>query len=177
MKNILIVVDMQNDFVSGVLGTPEAKAIVPKVEETIQNFSKKNYTVIFTRDTHGEGYMDTQEGNKLPVPHCIKHSPGWDIIDELKPYTANRLVIDKPTFGSRVLGETLADINDTDGIESITLIGVYTDICVVSNAMLIKAFLPEVPVSVIADCCAGVSPESHENALKAMACCQIDIIG
>lgn len=167
---------MQNDFVSGVLGTPEAKAIVPKVEETVRDLVRQDYTIIFTRDTHGEGYMDTQEGNKLPVPHCIKHSAGWEIIDELKPYTANSLIIDKPTFGSRVLGETLADMNESGGIESITLIGVCTDICVISNTMLIKAFLPEVPVSVIADCCAGVSPESHENALKAMACCQINII-
>jgi len=176
MNDILIVVDMQKDFVTGALGTPEAVAIVPKVEETIKRFIDNNATVIFTRDTHYDDYIRTQEGTKLPVPHCIKHSEGWEIIDELMPYTQDRPVIDKPSFGSRELGEMLCEINKSHGIASITFIGLCTDICVISNALLTKAFLPEVPIAVIADACAGVSPESHENALCSMACCQIDII-
>lgn len=171
MQNILIVVDMQNDFIDGALGTKEAVGIVEKVAEKIRAFSGR---VIFTRDTHEENYMETQEGSKLPVPHCIRGTQGWEICDTLLPLVAEAPV-DKPTFGSAALGEMLLEANKADPIESITLIGLCTDICVISNAMLIKAFLPEVPLTVDAACCAGVTVESHKNALAAMKMCQITV--
>ena len=173
MQKILIVVDMQNDFIDGALGTAEALAILPKVENKIKSFDGK---VIFTRDTHGENYLNTAEGKNLPVPHCIKGTAGWQIATPLLPYTKDALVIDKPTFGSLNLAETLTKENKTNPIAEITLIGLCTDICVISNAMLIKAALPEVPLAVDASCCAGVSPESHERALAAMQICQIRVI-
>lgn len=176
MKNILIVVDMQNDFVHGALGSKEAVAIVPAVVDAVREAERRGDTLIFTRDTHKNGYLDTQEGRNLPVPHCIEGEKGWEIIDELQKYAQRSLIIDKPTFGSRVLGEKLYELSLLAEICSITFIGLCTDICVISNAMLTKAFLPEVPLRVIAGCCAGVSPESHERALEAMAVCQIEII-
>ena len=172
MQDILIVVDMQNDFIDGALGTKEAVAIVPNAREKIQQF---NGTVLFTRDTHGPNYLQTQEGRNLPVEHCIKGTEGWQICLELDALRKTE-PIDKVTFGSAELGFKLAEMNAEEPIGSITLIGLCTDICVISNAMIVKAFLPEVPVRVDAACCAGVSPESHENALAAMKCCQIEII-
>ena len=172
MQNILLVIDMQNDFIDGALGTPEAVAIVPNVREKIRNFDG---TVLFTRDTHGENYMETQEGKNLPVPHCIRGTEGWQIRPELEELRVTE-PIDKGTFGSDELGKILRDLNDGDPIGTITVIGLCTDICVISNALLAKAFLPEVPIEVDASCCAGVTPESHENALKAMASCQIRIV-
>ena len=172
MQNILLVIDMQNDFIDGALGTPEAVDIVPKVREKIKNFDG---TVLFTRDTHGENYMETQEGKNLPVPHCIRGTEGWQIRPELEELRVTE-PIDKGTFGSDELGKILRDLNDEDPIGIITVIGLCTDICVISNALLAKAFLPEVPIEVDASCCAGVTPESHENALKAMASCQIRIV-
>ena len=172
MQDILIVVDMQNDFIDGALGTKEAVAIVPKVREKIQQF---NGTVLFTRDTHGPNYLQTQEGRNLPVEHCIKGTEGWQIRLELDALRKTE-PIDKVTFGSAELGFKLAEMNAEEPIGSVTLIGLCTDICVISNAMIVKAFLPEVPVRVDASCCAGVTPESHENALAAMKCCQIEII-
>ena len=170
MQDILIVVDMQNDFIDGALGTPEAVAILPHVEEKIKAFKGR---VIFTRDTHTPNYMNTQEGKNLPVPHCIRGTGGWQIHPTLAPYCTE--VIDKPTFGSAQLGQLLAEANENDPISSITLIGLCTDICVISNAMLAKAFLPEVPIIVDAACCAGVSPQTHTNALAAMKICQIRV--
>lgn len=172
MSRILIVVDMQNDFVSCALGTKEAQAIVPSVVNRVQEAAVSGEAVYFTRDTHNENYLDTQEGKKLPVPHCIEGSYGWQIIDVLQPYVSAGHVIDKPTFGSTTLAETLQG----QEIEKITLIGLCTDICVISNALLLKAFFPEVPVTVDASCCAGVTPESHINALAAMKCCQIEVV-
>lgn len=172
MQNILIVVDMQNDFIDGALGTPEAEAIVPNVKKKIRNFSGK---IIFTRDTHGENYMDTQEGRHLPVAHCIKGTYGWEISSELKAFCQEEPV-DKVTFGSEELGAILKKQNEENPIETITLIGLCTDICVISNALLIKALLPEVSIFVDASCCAGVTPESHKNALAAMKVCQIEIV-
>lgn len=166
---ILIVVDMQNDFIDGALGTPEAVAILPNVKKLIEGFDGKVY---FTRDTHFESYMETQEGKNLPVPHCIKDTHGWEIraeLDKLRKTPA----IDKLTFGSSDLPEILKGEED---IESVTLVGLCTDICVISNAMLVKAFFPEIPVIVDASCCAGVTPQSHKNALEAMKMCQIKII-
>ena len=171
--NILVVVDMQNDFIDGALGTPEAVAIVPKVMVKMMNFDG---LVLATRDTHGEDYLERQEGKKLPVVHCIKGTHGWEIKDEIQQLLISQ-PIDKPTFGSEALGNVLKDLNnDVEPIDSITLVGLCTDICVISNAMLLKAFLPEVPIMVDASCCAGVTPESHERALEAVKACQIEII-
>ena len=165
----LIVVDMQNDFIDGALGTPEAAAIVPYVKSVIENFDG---AVLFTRDTHFSGYMETQEGKNLPVPHCIKGTDGWQIRAELDALRKTE-AIDKVTFGSKELVEVLK--NEAD-IESITFVGLCTDICVISNAMLVKAFYPEIPLIVDARACAGVTPQSHKNALEAMKMCQIKVI-
>lgn len=166
---ILVVVDMQNDFIDGAMGTAEAVSIVPYVKEVIENFDGK---VLFTRDTHFESYMDTQEGRNLPVPHCIKGTDGWQIRSELDALRQTE-AIDKLTFGSKDLVDVLREEED---IESITFIGLCTDICVISNAMVVKAFYPEIPLIVDAKACAGVTPESHRNALNAMKMCQIKVI-
>ena len=174
MEKILICIDMQNDFVDGVLGTKEAQAILPAVVEKVKGH---NGPLIFTRDTHFENYMDTQEGRKLPVPHCIRGTDGWQLVPALEALRAekNAPCIDKPTFGSHVLAEQM--VRDYAGKDvCFELIGVCTDICVISNAMLLKAFLPEAPVMVDSRCCAGVTPESHENALKAMGMCQVEVL-
>lgn len=168
---LLLVIDMQNDFIDGALGTKEAVAIVPNVEKKIKEFDGM---VLFTRDTHHDDYMETQEGRNLPVPHCIEGTKGWEIREELEALRTTE-AIDKVTFGSMELGDILTSLNEENPIESITIIGLCTDICVISNAMIAKAFLPEVPIIVDASCCAGVSPETHENALSAMAVCQIKI--
>ena len=172
MQDILVVVDMQNDFIDGALGTKEAVAIVPKVEEKIRNF---NGTVLFTRDTHENWYLETQEGKKLPVPHCIRDTEGWQIRRELDILRKTEPV-DKETFGSTDLADDLVAMNIDDEIKSITFVGLCTDICVISNALLVKAALPEIPIIVDAACCAGVTPESHENALKAMEMCQVEVV-
>ncbi len=172
MQNFLIVVDMQNDFIDGALGTQEAVAIVPAVKKKIQEFDGK---ILFTRDTHFENYMETQEGKNLPVPHCIKGTDGWQIRPELEALRVSE-PIDKITFGSDQLGALLVEEHKIEEIGSITLIGLCTDICVISNAMIVKAFLPEVPVIVDAACCAGVTPQSHANALTAMKMCQIIVV-
>ena len=172
---ILIVVDMQKDFVDGALGTKEAAAIVPYVAERIAAGAEQGETVIFTRDTHEENYLETQEGRNLPVSHCIRGTEGWEIVEQLREYTEGTQPIDKPTFGSVDMCSALQIVNQQMPIEKITLIGLCTDIYVISNAMMIKAFLPEVEISVDARCCAGVTPESHLNALAAMKMCQIQI--
>ncbi len=172
MKQILIVVDMQNDFIDGALGTKEAAAIVPKVEDKIRNFDGE---VFFTRDTHETWYLETQEGKNLPVPHCIRGTEGWQIRKELDALRKTD-PIDKETFGSTDLAADLLALHEDEEIGSITLVGLCTDICVISNALLLKATLPEVPIYVDAACCAGVTPESHENALKAMEACQIKVM-
>lgn len=169
MSKILIVIDMQNDFIDGALGTKEALAIVPYVKEVIESFDGK---VLFTRDTHLGNYMQTQEGSNLPVPHCIKGTDGWQIRAELDVLRKTE-PIDKLTFGSRDLVDVLK--NETD-IESITFVGLCTDICVISNAMVVKAFYPEIPLIVDAKACAGVTPGSHKRALEAMKVCQIKVI-
>ena len=165
----LIVVDMQVDFTTGALGSTLATAIIPNVVEKVKNFDGK---IIFTRDTHFEDYMATQEGKKLPVPHCIKDSSGWQICDELKPYV--QTVVDKITFGSVELPQLIKDFDDR--IESIELCGLCTDICVISNAMLLKAAFPEIPITVDSSCSAGVTVERHNTALDAMRAVQIEII-
>ena len=171
MQKLLVVVDMQNDFIDGALGTKEAVAIVPKVKEKIETFEG---TVLFTRDTHFENYMETQEGKNLPVPHCIENTDGWQIRSELDALRTTD-AIDKVTFGSSELPEKLAALNAENPIESITFVGLCTDICVISNVMVTKAFFPEIPVIVDAACCAGVSPATHKNALEAMKVCQVKV--
>ena len=167
---VLCVIDMQNDFIDGALGTKEAEAIVKNVKAKIQLYRKNGDTVIFTRDTHSEDYMNTQEGKNLPVPHCIKGSNGWEISEKLD--TASDKIIDKSTFGSFELAEYISTLAD---VEEIELIGLCTDICVISNAMILKARFTETPVKVDSSCCAGVTPESHVTALQAMTMCQIAI--
>ena len=165
----LIVVDMQNDFITGSLGSEHAEKIVPDVVKKVKNFAGK---VIFTRDTHFADYMQTQEGKKLPVQHCIKDTDGWQICDELKDYAND--VVDKITFGSINLPEMLKDYGDE--IDEIELCGLCTDICVISNAMILKANFPETKIIIDGKCCAGVSAESHKTALEAMKAVQIEII-
>ena len=173
MNQAYVIIDMQNDFIDGALGTKEAQAVVPRIEAKIVA-SKKDTSVstdlIFTQDTHGENYLDTQEGQKLPVPHCIKDTKGWNICRQLLPYTLFATILEKPTFGSTDL------IAETAEYDRIVLMGVCMDICVISNAMLLKAFYPEKEICVDASCCAGVTPESHARALEAMKMCQIDIL-
>lgn len=170
MKKLLIVVDMQNDFVSGALGSPEAQAILPAVNARIAAAEQ----VLFTLDTHDAQYADTQEGRLLPVPHCLKGTWGHAPADGLLiPEHAEFL--EKPTFGAVALGE-LVRARFADGrLDCVELVGLCTDICVISNALLLKAFCPELPISVDASCCAGVTPDSHRNALLAMQQCQIHI--
>lgn len=168
MKKLLVVTDMQKDFIDGALGTAEAKAIVPAVCDKIKGFDGE---VVFMKDTHSAIYLMTQEGKRLPVEHCIKGTEGWELNEEIKPLAENHRIIEKPTFGSVELANFIAD----GDYSSVELIGLCTDICVISNALIIKAFLPEMPISVDSSCCAGVTPESHENALSAMKMCQITI--
>ena len=169
MKKTLIVVDMQNDFISGSLGSAHAAAIVPNVVKKVSSFDG---TVIYTRDTHGADYMHTQEGEKLPVVHCTKDTPGWEICDELKPYV--QTVVDKPTFGSVELPALVKKATAGEDF-AVELIGLCTDICVVSNTLLLKAYYPEVSISVDASCCAGVTPDTHRAALTTMGMCQIEV--
>jgi nicotinamidase-related amidase len=174
MRKILIVIDMQNDFIDGALGTPEAAAIVENVKEKIRSYPKED--VFATRDSHTTDYMYTQEGKNLPVPHCIRGTDGWQIRPDIAELIFPDHVIDKPTFGSTTLArimETL-DEHSPEGI-SIEIVGLCTDICVVSNALLLKAFMPEVPISCDAACCAGVTPQSHDAAIATMRACQIQI--
>ena len=195
MSRYLFVIDYQNDFVDGALGFPGAEKLDEKIAAKVRQYGKDH--VLFTRDTHFENYLDTREGKNLPVPHCIEGTGGYGIVDEVFDawiqhaqgenrymsgydayplYDENPIRIKKPTFGSVELQNILYDMNDRFEIEEITLMGVCTGICVLSNAILCKATLPEIPVNVVADCCACVTPESHKTALEAMKLCQINII-
>lgn len=166
---LLVVVDMQNDFISGALGSSEAEKIVPYVKGLVENFDGQ---VIFTRDTHYKNYMETQEGKNLPVPHCVFGTEGWQIHSDLEVLRKTEAV-NKITFGSKELVELLKDRTD---IENITFVGLCTDICVISNVMLIKAYYPEIPLIVDAKGCAGVTPQSHKTALDAMKAIQVQIV-
>ena len=177
MMKALIVIDMQNDFIDGALGTKEAQAIVPNVKKKIEEYKSRGDEIIFTRDTHGENYLQTQEGKNLPVPHCIKGTKGWQLDESVQTALEKKqhLAIEKPTFGStELIGHIKKNYNPQE-IE-IELIGLCTDICVVSNALLLKANFPETEVSVVASCCAGVTPDSHNAALTTMKMCQVNII-
>lgn len=171
MRKLLVVVDMQNDFVTGVLGTPKAQEIAENVRKKIMEETKKGSTIVYTMDTHGENYLDTQEGKNLPVLHCQKGSNGWKLIPTLEELSKGCPIFEKPSFGSLSLAHYAAKEN----FDEVELIGVCTDICVISNALLLKASLPETPILVDATCCAGVTVESHENALNAMRACQVII--
>lgn len=173
MKQFLIVVDLQKDFVDGALGTPEAVSIVPRVVEKIQQFSGEIYV---TMDTHGTDYLQTSEGRHLPVPHCIRGTEGWQLNQAVAQALAGKdcHVVEKPTFGSVQLPQLISQAVKGETF-SLELVGLCTDICVVSNALLLKASFPEVPISVDAACCAGVTPQTHQAALDTMACCQIAV--
>lgn len=170
----LIVIDMQNDFIDGSLGTKEAVAIVPNVRKKIAEYRARGDEIIFTRDTHGDDYLSTSEGRSLPVVHCIRGTKGWEIPAALDIPECEH--IDKPSFGW-THWSLAADGTPRKPFEELELIGVCTDICVVSNALILKALYPEIPISVDASCCAGVTPETHRAALTTMRCCQIAVTG
>ena len=194
MKKVLVVVDMQNDFCSsdGALTTPEAQAIVPKVAQYIRDNADKNTILFFTKDTHDADYLNTQEGKKLPVPHCLKDTYGWELAPEMEeaiydtrgqyfdfdtyfPYVSDHIIC-KPTFGSVDFQNLLYILDEEDDIKEITFLGIDTSICVISNAMLAKAILPEATIRVVADCCSSITPEIHNRALETMRVCQIEIV-
>lgn len=167
MKKTLIVVDMQKDFIDGALGTKEAVAIVENVKKKIAEYQAAGDEIIFTRDTHQADYLNTNEGKHLPVEHCIEGTDGWKIAEGLE--VPGAIYINKPTFGY---------LNWADyKLEEVEMVGLCTDICVVSNALIIKANFPEIKVTVDASCCAGVTPESHNAALTTMKMCQVEVIG
>lgn len=168
---VLVVIDVQHDFVSGVLGTAEAQRIIPAVKQRIAKAEERGDLIIYTQDTHGADYLETQEGRKLPVVHCVKGTEGWEILPEVR--TEGATVIEKSAFSSPHLAEYLRQYPTLEGVE---LIGLCTDICVISNAFLLKSFYPELPITVYADACAGVTPENHMRALDAMKVCQIEVI-
>lgn len=185
-RNVLVVVDMQVDFVTGALGSKEAQNIIPEIKFRIEKFKKENPEgmLLFTMDTHDKNYLQTQEGRNLPIKHCIKGTPGWELIPELQDYSLSNnpnitavdgYVYEKTTFGSLDLAGDIATMQNH--LASVELVGVCTDICVISNALLIKANCPELPVSVNGSCCAGVTPSKHLAALEAMRSCQINIVG
>lgn len=175
MRKLLVVVDMQKDFVDGALGTKEAQAIVPAV---VAKMKAHEGFMICTRDTHGDNYLDTQEGKNLPVVHCIKESAGWELIEPVQDIVEERriMVINKPGFGSMDAAGYMAALYDGGQIEEVELIGLCTDICVIINALVMKAMRPELKVTVDSACCAGVTKESHENALAAMKMCQVQVL-
>lgn len=174
MNNYLLVIDMQNDFINGALGTKEAEKIVPNAIDKIKNHSGKVY---YTYDTHNEDYLETLEGKNLPVEHCLWGTDGWALQEDIDKLRMDKksMSFSKPTFGSKELAEHILNEHKENPIDQIELIGLCTDICVISNAILLKAFMPEVNIVVDSSCCAGVTPESHENALSAMKPCQIEI--
>lgn len=169
MKELLVVVDMQNDFVSGTLGSAAAAAVVPDVERLIRHKRRAGAQVVFTLDTHGEDYPNTQEGKLLPVGHCVKGTEGWKIVPELLPFTEGARLFEKPVFGSIALAEFVKN----ERFDEVTLCGVCTDICMVSNALLLKAYCPDTVVRVVAEACAGTSEEAHAAALATMKSCQV----
>ena len=173
MRKLLLVIDMQNDFIDGSLGTKEAEAIVDAVKAKIRSYPSRD--IIATMDTHEKTYLDTQEGRNLPVVHCIRGTDGWRIRPDIASLLTEAKIYEKPTFGSVRLAEDLKDLSQTEDIE-LELVGLCTDICVVSNALLLKAMMPEVRISVDASCCAGVTPEKHIAALETMKSCQIYVI-
>lgn len=172
MKKLLVVIDMQNDFIDGSLGSLEAQSIVPVVQAKIENYKKDGHPIIFTRDTHQDEYLQTQEGRFLPVLHCIEGTAGHNISAALD--TSDSVIFDKPSFGSLALAESI--VSSFKELNEIEICGLCTDICVVSNALILKAKLPETTITVDAQCCAGVTVESHKAALLTMKMCQVKVI-
>lgn len=170
-KKSLIVIDMQNDFVTGSLANPAAAAVVPFIKSEIESGKYRN--ILFTQDTHNKGYLGTQEGRKLPVEHCIFGTEGWKIIDALKGYANDSNTITKPSFGFVGWWHEQYGLEDSD---EIVLVGTCTDICIVSNALILKAMFPSKEITVLANGCAGVTPEKHAAALETMKSCQINVI-
>ena len=175
-KKFLIAVDLQNDFITGSLGTAEAEAIVGAAAARIAECRAAGWKVIATLDTHGADYMDTSEGRKLPVPHCVRGTEGWKIEPAIDAALGDSLRLEKPTFGSVKLPEVIARETGAGDRIVIEMIGLCTDICVVSNALLLKAHFPEADIRVNSACCAGVTPELHRAALETMASCQIEVL-
>jgi len=173
MSKVLVVIDMQNDFIDGSLGTKEAQAIVNNVKNKIKQYEQKN--IYATRDTHPADYLNTQEGKYLPIVHCIDGTKGWEIRKDIEELLDGATIIDKPTFGSTKLADLLLKRSIRDKLE-LELVGLCTDICVVSNALMLKAYMPEVKITVDSSCCAGVTPEKHNAALETMKSCQIEVI-
>ena len=175
-KKILIAVDLQNDFIDGALGTKEAEAIVPAAAARIREWREAGAEIFATLDTHEANYMETREGKKLPVPHCIRGTEGWQLNPVIREALGDCTIVEKPTFGSVRLPELVREKIGSGESATIELIGLCTDICVVSNALLIKAALPELKISVDSACCAGVTPEKHLAALETMRSCQIEVV-
>ena len=175
VKRFLIAVDLQNDFVTGSLGTKEAQAIIPAAAARIEKRRREGYYVIATMDTHDEDYPSTVEGRKLPVTHCLRGTEGWALAPDIAKALEGCPQIHKPTFGSVQLASFIGDLAG-GAPEEIELIGLCTDICVVSNALLLKAHYPNTAIAVVAECCAGVTPQRHEAALETMRACHIDVI-
>ena len=168
MKKALVVIDMQNDFITGSLKNPDAQAVIPALVQAIERFDGE---IIATRDTHGTDYLSTPEGKKLPVPHCVKDTDGWQIQEDIARALKKRnaVILDKPTFG-------YLDWKILEGVDEVTLTGTCTDICVVSNALILKTLYPHTTVRVIPALCAGTSPANHDSAIAVMACCQVEIV-
>ena len=175
-RNILIAVDLQNDFIDGALGTKEAETIIPVAAERIRKAAADGEEIYATLDTHGADYAETQEGIRLPVPHCIRDTKGWELRPEIREALGDGILVEKPTFGSVRLPELIREKGEPDADTVIELLGLCTDICVVSNALLLKAAFPEARLRVNSACCAGVTPEKHRAALETMASCQVEIL-
>lgn len=187
MAKILVVVDMQKDFINGSLGTKEAEAIVPRVKSIIDEYvNDDDAKILFTKDTHHENYLDTSEGKNLPVVHCVEGTDGWQIPDELLENIdlqnlqlfRDVIIVSKPTFGFMFIDRCIREFFGLDEscIDEIRIVGLCTDICVVSNALILKAVFPEIPIVVDSSACAGVTPEKHEASLEVMRSCQINVI-
>lgn len=174
MKKALVVVDMQNDFVTGELANEAAEKVIPAIASKVKEAAAKGIDIYFTRDTHSDNYLETEEGKHLPFTHCIKDTWGWEIVPELQKLAdeTKAVIVDKPVFGSVTLGETLRD----KAYDEVELVGVCTDICVISNAMIARAFLPNAHITVDSSCCAGVTEVAHNTALEAMKACQVEIL-
>ena len=173
MRKVLVVIDVQNDFIDGALGSEQSQKVIPNIVNKIKEYDPWN--VYLTRDTHYENYLDTQEGRNLPVVHCVEGTDGWQLRAEVAEAAGSAMVVDKPTFGSNKLAGILMSERAQEALE-IELVGVCTDICVVSNALLFKAAMPEAPITVDASCCAGITNERHKAALETMKACQVNVI-
>lgn len=181
-----IVVDVQKDFITGALANKQAQANVAHLAQTAQSHARAGHWMFFTRDTHPDNYLQTREGRHLPVVHCIQGEDGWNLAAELETAMSDTepavcRIIDKPTFGSYmlpgdILDELMAHNRSVEDIEKFVIYGYCTDICVISNAMVLRAAFPETEIEIQADCCAGVTPQSHQTALDAMQACQFTIL-